>query len=211
MVTYDFFVHPGFPGRSPSIRESSGYKTYTAELENIAKEASCAIHVADPRLCAYDNFLGSKIGETRRVFSHEFRAPPIVDFSYGAVSANDWNKFVGMLRGARPYHDSFRIHGSYHGCCTLDLAVQLYGILYQKKQWVPRVSPRHFFDEDFPFREQEIAEIYAHVIQAHFLNSNIRLGVVFSDHSNPVPQRRISFIRQFSEKASKVYTPESHP
>jgi hypothetical protein len=207
MVTYDVFVHPGFPGQHKAVRKIPSYATYTARLKEVAQESECTIHVADPHLASLDDFLSGIIPLEHRVTSHNFRLRPFVDSAYGVVSRRDWDQFLGLLRYARPHHDSYRIHGSYHGCCTVDLAVQLYGILYERQQWLPKSTVRNILNEEFPFRDEDLAGIYDHAEKRHFICSSIRFGVVFSDFSHPIISDRIPFVRQMSDRETEIYSP----
>ena len=206
MVRYDVFVHPGFPAEERKVRGSAVFREYCGRLSSLAASAEQVIHVIDPKVGHHDAFLEERIASDRRVRSYALDIPLVSADSYGVVCRDDWDTFVGLLRGIRKHHDPVRVHGSYHGLCVLDFAVQLYELLHNSKQYLPD-PVSCFLRSPFPFRDEETQAVALHALQAHYLNSNIRFGTVFAPRDfNRLPNPRKSIVRQMTDTETKVYS-----
>ncbi len=206
MTRYDIFVHPGFPAEEKRVRRSAVFPQYCDTLSLLARSAEYAIHVIDPKVGAHDAFLEDIIPADHRVRSYILDIPLVRADSYGTVCRDDWEKFVGLLRGIRKHRDPVRIHGSYHGLCALDFAVQLYELVHNGKQYLPH-SVSCLLDSSFPFRQKDTEQVVLHALHTHYLNTTIRFGTVFAsrDFQRLHPLRK-SMVRQMSDKETKVYS-----
>ena len=206
MVRYDVFVHPGFPAEERKVRGSRVFQEYCDRLSALAASAEYALHVVDPKVGHHDAFLEKFIPADRRVRSYVLNIP-FYPASYGTVSTEDWEKYVGLLRDIRKQRDPVLVHGSYHGLCALDFAVQLYELLHNGKQYLPDSLSCLLEDSPFPFCKEETESVVTHALQAHYLNSNIRFGTVFADITfNDMQAVRKSIARQMTDKDTKVYS-----
>ena len=206
MVRYDIFVQPGFPAEERKVRGSDVFREYCGRLSSLATSAEQVIHVVDPKVGHHDAFLEERIASDRKVRSYALDIPLVSAVSYGVVCRDDWDTFVGLLRGIRPHHDSVRVHGSYHGLCVLDFAVQLYELLYNSKQYLPD-PVSCFLRSPFPFRDEETQAVALHALHAHYINSSIRFGTVFAPRDfNRLPNPRKSIVRQMTDTETKVYS-----
>ncbi len=205
MVTYNIFVHPGFPAEKGIVRGSKVFRNYCDELSALAISADKVIHVIDPQKREHDAFLEKVINDDCRIRSYALNLPFFPSY-YGTVCAEDWDTFVGLFRDIRQHRDPVRIHGSYHGVCALDFAIQLYELVYNHKQYL---SDRFscLLDAPFPFRSEDTEEIVQHALQAHYLNANIRFGTVFADPTfEKIHRVRKSIVRQMTDRETKVYS-----
>ncbi|MBI5001806.1 hypothetical protein HZC31_00310 [Candidatus Woesearchaeota archaeon] len=206
MVKYDIFVHPGFPAEERKVRGSRVFQEYCDKLSTLAASAEQVIHVVDPKIGHHDAFLEDLIPANRRVRSYVLDIPLVSADSYGVVCRDDWDTFVGLLHGIRKHRDPVQIHGSLHGLCILEFAVQLYELVHNHKQYLPN-PVSCFLNSPFPFRDEDTQAIAQHALDAHYFNSNIRFGTVFANSAfDDINNIRKSLVRQMTDKETKVYS-----
>jgi len=115
-------------------------------------------------------------------------------------------KLLDMLDGINP-DDSYTLHGAALGCCPMEFARQLYGIVYASQFWhmIPGEAELAADDNGENFLHRNIGEIM--IAYSLFEKSKIRLGVMHDSKK----KLNILLDPKYNKPCSiQMFAPETH-